>query len=121
MDKLVCITDKVNSGQAHSISSELFEGKVAINIKGFTNPSGEVFSAEYFDREDRKGITWSIQVQGASERRLLTVVSDSGYRVVIISGRFLQETSADDIMFGNTFDKRLKLPWGSGVALKFMR
>ncbi|KAG2142446.1 hypothetical protein DEU56DRAFT_794471 [Suillus clintonianus] len=99
MDKLVCITDKVNSGKAHAISSELFEGKVAINIKGFTNPSGEELSAEYFDREDRKGITWSIQVQG----------------------RFLQPTSADDVMFGNTFDKRLKLPWGSGVALKFMK
>jgi hypothetical protein len=67
MDKLVCITDKVNSGKAHDISSELFEGKVAINIKGFTNPSGEELSTEYFDREDRKGITWSIQVQGASE------------------------------------------------------
>jgi len=99
MDQLVCITDKVNSGQAHTISSELFEGKVAINIKDFTKPSGEVPSTEYFDREDRKGITWSIQVQG----------------------RFLQETSADDIMFGNTFDKRLKLPWGAGVALKFMK
>ncbi|KAG2156727.1 uncharacterized protein EDB93DRAFT_1125228 [Suillus bovinus] len=99
MDKLVCITDKVNSGKAHDIFSELFEGKVAINIKGFTNPSGEELPAEYFDREDRKGITWSIQVQG----------------------RFLQPTSADDIMFGNTFDKRLKLPWGAGVALKFMK
>lgn len=99
MDKLVCITDKVNSGMAHDISSELFEGKVAINIKGFTNPTGEELSAEYFDREDRKGITWSIQVQG----------------------RFLQPTSADDVMFGNTFDKRLKLPWGAGVALKFMK
>jgi hypothetical protein len=65
MDRLVCITDKVNSGQAHSISSELFEGKVAINMKDFSNPSGEVLSTEYFDREDRKGITWSIQVQGA--------------------------------------------------------
>ncbi|OAX36641.1 DUF1769-domain-containing protein [Rhizopogon vinicolor AM-OR11-026] len=99
MDQLVCITDKVNSGQSHTISSGLFEGKVAINIKGFTNPSGEVVPADYFDREDRKGITWSIQVQG----------------------RFLQENTADDIMFGNTFDKRLKLPWGSGVALKFMK
>jgi len=36
-------------------------------------------------------------------------------------GRFLQANTADDIMFGNTFDKRLKLPWGAGVALKFMQ
>ena len=24
-------------------------------------------------------------------------------------------------MFGNTFDRPLKLPWGSGAALKFMK
>ena len=28
---------------------------------------------------------------------------------------------ADDVMFGNTFDRPLKLPWGSGAALKFMK
>ena len=36
-------------------------------------------------------------------------------------GRFLQEYSADDILFGNTFDRPLKLPWGSGAALRFMK
>lgn len=29
--------------------------------------------------------------------------------------------SADDIVFGNTFERPLKLPWGAGAALKFMR
>jgi hypothetical protein len=85
MDQLVCITDKVNTGQAHTISSEHFEGKVVINIKGFTNPSGEVLSADYFDREDRKGITWSIQVQGVYEKLLLNVLSDGGFCVVNLS------------------------------------
>lgn len=37
------------------------------------------------------------------------------------TGRFLQTHSADDILFGNTFDRPLKLPWGSGAALKFMK
>ena len=37
------------------------------------------------------------------------------------TGRFLQHHSADEILFGNTFDKPLKLPWGSGAALKFMQ
>jgi hypothetical protein len=37
------------------------------------------------------------------------------------TGRFLQHYSADEILFGNTFDKPLKLPWGSGAALKFMQ
>ncbi|KAI9452505.1 hypothetical protein F5148DRAFT_1289581 [Russula earlei] len=36
------------------------------------------------------------------------------------AGRFLRPISADDVLFGNTFDRPLKLPWGSGAALKFM-
>ena len=38
-----------------------------------------------------------------------------------ITGRFLRPTSADDVIFGNTFDRPLKLPWGSSAALKFMQ
>jgi hypothetical protein len=38
-----------------------------------------------------------------------------------ITGRFLHPISADDVLFGNTFDRPLKLPWGSGAALKFMQ
>lgn len=37
------------------------------------------------------------------------------------TGRFLEHHSSDDILFGNTFDRPLKLPWGSGAALKFMK
>jgi hypothetical protein len=37
------------------------------------------------------------------------------------TGRFLRPTSADDVIFGNTFDRPLKLPWGSSAALKFMQ
>ncbi|KAJ7782800.1 DUF1769-domain-containing protein [Mycena metata] len=55
--------------------------------------------AEYFGRDDRSGVTWSIQVQG----------------------RFLAPRSADDILFGNIFERPLKLPWGTGAALKFMK
>ncbi|EGO03762.1 hypothetical protein SERLA73DRAFT_46390 [Serpula lacrymans var. lacrymans S7.3] len=99
LDSLVPITDIVNTGASHSITSDLFEGEVAVNIKGFTDPDGHVLDSEYFNREERKGVTWSIQVQG----------------------KFLQTYSADDILFGNTFDKPLKLPWGSGAALKFMK
>jgi len=99
LDTLVPITDLVNSNASHAVSSELFEGKVAVYVKGFTNLEGQVLDAEYFGREDRQGVTWSIQVQG----------------------RFLQPYSTDDILFGNTFDRPLKLPWGSSAALKFMK
>ncbi|KAF9467742.1 hypothetical protein BDZ94DRAFT_900704 [Collybia nuda] len=92
------ITSKVNTNEAHRIVSELFEGEVVVNIKGFTDSEGQVKDSDYFSREDRQGITWSLQVRG----------------------RFLKSYSADDILFGNTFDRPLKLPWGSGAALKFM-
>jgi len=114
-DKLVAIP--VNSSEAHYISSDLFEGKVAVYVKleppvdgtnGHANGSpkqkfeveseSELASHEYFDRPERAGVTWSIQVKG----------------------RFLQSYTADDILFGNTFDRPLHLPWGSGAALKFM-
>lgn len=86
----------VNTGQPHTISSDLFDGQVVVHIKGLddesTNDDG------YFTRPDRQGVTWSIQVQG----------------------HFLREYSADDILFGNTFDRPLKLPWGTSAVLRFM-
>lgn len=39
----------------------------------------------------------------------------------LYEGRFLHPHSTDDILFGNTFDKALNLPWGSGPALKLMK
>jgi len=95
-DKLSPVS--TNTNKAHTIKSDIFEGKVIVHIKGFPDPSGNVLDSEYFEREDRQNVTWSIQVQG----------------------RFLQPHSADDILFGNTFDRPLKLPWGAGAALKFM-
>ncbi len=37
------------------------------------------------------------------------------------AGRFLKEYSADELLFGNVFDRSLKLPWGFSAALKFMK
>ncbi|KAH9060618.1 hypothetical protein EDB87DRAFT_1683564 [Lactarius vividus] len=96
LDALVPIS--VNSNVSHAVTSDAFEGRILAYIKDFTDKDGSVLQSEYFDRDDRKGITWSIQVQG----------------------RFLRPISADDVLFGNTFDRPLKLPWGSGAALKFM-
>jgi len=95
---MVLITSIVNSSKAYPIQSDLFQGEIVANIKGITDEHGRVRDSEYFGREERQGVTWSIQVQG----------------------RFLVPTSADDILFGNTFDRPLKLPWGTGAILKFM-
>ncbi|KAI6044038.1 hypothetical protein EDC04DRAFT_505183 [Pisolithus marmoratus] len=93
------ITEFVNTGSACPLRSDRFEGQVAIYIKGFRNSRGQPSYSEYFQRPDRKGITWSVQVKG----------------------RFLQPHSANDILLGNTFDRALRLPWGSGLALQFAR
>lgn len=85
-----------NSGKPLDIKSDAFEGNLAVYIKGFADASGRVGGSPYFEK--RKGVTWSIQMQG----------------------RFLHEYSADDILFGNVFERPLKLPWGFSAALKFM-
>lgn len=63
-EDLVPVTHIVNTGQAYTIVSQYFEGKIAIYVKNFVDPNGRRLTSEYFEREDRKGITWSIQVQG---------------------------------------------------------
>ncbi|TFK38073.1 hypothetical protein BDQ12DRAFT_683924 [Crucibulum laeve] len=97
-ETMVPITSIVNTGRSQKISSEVFDGEVVAHIKGFTDEHGNLRDSEYFSRADRQGTTWSIQVQG----------------------RFLVPYSADDILFGNTFDRPLKLPWGTSAVLKFM-
>jgi len=93
-DDLVPIA--ANSDVPTEIQNDAFEGRVAVYIKGFADASGQVGDSAYFRK--RNNVTWSIQVQG----------------------RFLRQYSADDILFGNTFERPLKLPWGFGAALKFM-
>ncbi|KAI5885082.1 DUF1769-domain-containing protein [Schizophyllum commune H4-8] len=106
------ITQLVNSPTPFEIKSEDFEGRIVACIKDFHAGVGEGEGGTedgegkddkndgswYFGRADRQGVTWSIQVQG----------------------RFLKPHPASNILFGNIFDRPLRLPWGSGAALKFM-
>ncbi|KAH9933766.1 uncharacterized protein B0H18DRAFT_600935 [Fomitopsis serialis] len=94
LDELTPI--EANSDRAVEFKSDVFQGKVAAYIKGFADPSGDVSDSAYFEK--RTGVTWSIQVQG----------------------RFSKQYSADDVLFGNVFERPLKLPWGFSAALKFM-
>lgn len=61
---LTPITTLVNSGKAHAIRSDGFEGQVAMYIKGFPG-AGEAHDS-YFAAPERTGVTWSIQVHGVS-------------------------------------------------------
>ena len=56
---------KAHIGEGVDVSSDAFEGKVAVYIKGFVDPSGNVQDSTYFDQEERRDVTWSIQFQGA--------------------------------------------------------
>jgi hypothetical protein len=60
-----------NSDVPHTIVSDAFEGQILTYVKDFTDEHGNVLDSEYFGREDRKGITWSVQVQGMSLRMFL--------------------------------------------------
>ena len=111
---LTPISHLVNTFKTHRISSDRFDGEVCVHVKGFVGDDGQLRDSPYFNggkdnatssngkgkgSGERKGVTWSIQVRG----------------------RFLKEISSDDVLFGNTFDRPLKLPWGSSAALKFMK
>lgn len=67
---LTPISSLVNSGKAHPIRSDAFEGEIAVNIRGF--PGSDEGNETYFSAPERKGVTWSIQAHGAS--RLLATL-----------------------------------------------
>lgn len=67
-----------NSDEPIHIKSDGFEGQVAVYIKGFEG-SGRTQSP-YFDHEKRKGITWSIQLQGAFAFVVLAFDPDPCFR-----------------------------------------
>jgi hypothetical protein len=58
------MTSLVNTNKAQKLSSDLFEGEIVAHIKNFPDEDGVVRESEYFSREDRQGVTWSIQVRG---------------------------------------------------------
>lgn len=62
MDTMVPILPNTNI--AHEIRTDLFEGKIVAHIKNFPDEDGNILVSEYFDLEDRRDVTWSIQVQG---------------------------------------------------------
>lgn len=64
MESMVPITALVNTNGSHKLSSDLFEGEIVAHIKDFPEENGNIRESEYFSREDRQGITWSIQVRG---------------------------------------------------------
>ncbi|KZV90059.1 DUF1769-domain-containing protein [Exidia glandulosa HHB12029] len=89
----------INNGSSHNIKNDAFEGRVSVFLRYEDSEDVTARRNEYFEHPARRGVTWSIQVQG----------------------RFLGERNADTVLFGNTFDRPLKLPWGTNAVLSFMK
>lgn len=81
--ELVDISDLVNTGESHSIESDRFSGSIAVYIKGFPGAP----KSEYFNQEERKNVTWSIQTQGekASSKTIHTMlrICDFSFRPIL--------------------------------------
>ncbi|GAA5963675.1 hypothetical protein JCM3765_003540 [Sporobolomyces pararoseus] len=86
-----------------SISSPSFEGNVFVRLKGFKGPVGRDGKSEPGEDVPFTGDkdTWSIAFEG----------------------KFKQNVTVDDILFGNTWEKPIKsfLPYGTSAALRFVK
>jgi hypothetical protein len=42
---------------------------------------------------------------------------------IVVRGKFLDAPTADEVVFGNVFERPIRdsLPWGTAVAVKFMK
>ncbi len=115
IDKLVPI--EANSDQPLKISSDAFEGEIAVYIKGFADAEGKVGESPYFEHPERNGTTWSFQVQG----EVMFPIRKQLGADFLCTGKFLKDVSANDVLFGNVFDRPLHLPFGFSAALAFMQ
>ena len=107
---------KPNTRKGFSVSTDAFEGEVAVFIKGFTTEDEDAEVLSYFEEAEREGKTWSIQFQGETGCVVMSAQGSDLHR-----GRFLQPHTADDILVGAAFDRPLTLPWGFSVVTSFMQ
>ncbi|KIR26386.1 hypothetical protein I309_04725 [Cryptococcus deuterogattii LA55] len=90
----------VNSSTPTPISTPGFEGNVWVFVKDYAGDHKEGDGKEYFEEDGRGGMTYGI----------------------VVKGNFLEDLTADEVVFGNTFERSIKdsLPWGTSVATKFI-
>ncbi|KAF9508234.1 hypothetical protein BS47DRAFT_1320831 [Hydnum rufescens UP504] len=91
---------QANTAARFKVKTSTYEGELSVYLKNFIDEHGvPSVKTEYFEHPERQGRTWSIQARG----------------------RFLNEVSGDNVMFGNVFDRPLHLPYGSSAALGFVK
>ncbi|WVF71111.1 hypothetical protein IAT40_005908 [Kwoniella sp. CBS 6097] len=88
----------VNSAEPTPLSTDGFEGNIWVFVKGYNGDNKAGDGEEYF--KGRDGISYGI----------------------VVKGKFKQDFNADDVLFGNVFEKPIRdnLPWGTSIATKFM-
>ncbi|GFZ46921.1 hypothetical protein JCM24511_04146 [Saitozyma sp. JCM 24511] len=86
----------VNSPTPTKVKTDGFDGEISVWVKGFEGDEKAGDGKEYFGV--RGGMTYAI----------------------VVRGRFTEQVSADELMFGNVFEKPIRdsLPWGTSVAQK---
>jgi hypothetical protein len=91
----------VNSPTPTRIHSPHFDGDIAVWVRDYHGHDDAGDGHEYFGQRGRQGYTYAI----------------------VVRGRFTQPVSADDVLFGNVFEKPIRdsLPWGTAIATKFMQ
>ena len=89
----------VNSSTPTPLKTENFDGTISVWVKDFHGEGAGGDGQAYFGK--RTSMTYGI----------------------VVRGRFLDGPNADEVVFGNVFEKPIRdsLPWGTSVATKFMR
>jgi hypothetical protein len=112
----------VNSSTPNKIENEHFEGEISMWIKDYNGLKNGGEEDLYFGQPGREGSTYALVVKGKSRLSALKNTSFSDLESVI-SGKHLGPISANDLLFGNVFEKpiRSSLPWGTSIAMKFIK
>ena len=89
----------VNSSTPTKLSTEKFDGEISVWVKDFAGDKAGGDGSEYFGK--RSTMTYGI----------------------VVRGKFLDDPTADEVVFGNVFERPIRdsLPWGTSVAVKFMK
>ncbi|KAH8084603.1 hypothetical protein HD553DRAFT_311278 [Filobasidium floriforme] len=90
----------VNSSTPNKIENEHFEGEISMWIKDYNGLKNGGEEDLYFGQPGREGSTYAL----------------------VVKGKHLGPISANDLLFGNVFEKpiRSSLPWGTSIAMKFI-
>jgi hypothetical protein len=113
----------VNSSKPNKVKNEHFEGEISLWIKNYNGLKNKGEEDEYFSQPGREGNTYAIVVKGKQAIAPYIPIKLTRLTILTFLGKYLDAISADDLLFGNVFEKpiRASLPWGTSIAMKFIK